>query len=250
MNNHTEEKLCTMRLHGMMTGFREQREQPSFSELSFEDRFAMIVEREWTHRENRRLALRLRAARLRRQASIEDIDFRHPRGMDKSLILSLATCDWITHHHNLIITGPTGIGKSYLAEAFAHKACREGLTALYYRCPRLFRELAIARGDGSYLKLLGKLAKFDLLVIDDWGIAPLSEAERRDLLEVIEDRHGLRSTLITSQYPVSKWYELIGDPTLADAILDRIVHAAHKITLKGDSLRKRRSKLTDADQEK
>jgi DNA replication protein DnaC len=210
----------------------------------------MIVEREWTHRENRRLALRLRAARLKRQASIEDIDFRHPRGMDKSLILSLASCEWITHHHNLIITGPTGIGKSYLAEAFAHKACREGLTALYYRCPRLFRELAIARGDGSYLKLLGKLAKFDLLVIDDWGIAPLSEAERRDLLEVIEDRHGLRSTLITSQYPVSKWYELIGDPTLADAILDRIVHAAHKITLKGDSLRKRRSKLTDADQEK
>ena len=165
------------------------------------------------------------------------------------MILSLGSCDWIRNHHNVIVTGPTGIGKSYLAEAFAQKACREGLTAIYYRCPRLFRELATARGDGSYIKLLGRLAKMDLLVIDDWGISPLNDAERRDFLEVMEDRHALKSTLITSQYPVQKWYELIGEPTLADAILDRIVHVAHKITIKGESMRKRRGKLTDPDQQ-
>ncbi|HSW64486.1 MAG TPA: IS21-like element helper ATPase IstB, partial [Dissulfurispiraceae bacterium] len=173
--------------------------------------------------------------------------FRHPRGLDKAMTLSLATCQWIRNHHNVIITGPTGIGKSYLAEAFAHKACREGLSAVYYRCPRLFRELAIAKGDGSYLKLLNKIAKMDLLVIDDWGLAPLNDSERRDLLELMEDRHALRATIITSQFPIPKWYELIGDPTIADAILDRIVHVAHKINLKGDSLRKKRSKLTDAE---
>ena len=163
-------------------------------------------------------------------------------------MLTLSNCQWVRNHQNVIITGPTGIGKSYLAEALAQKACREGFTALYYRTPRLFSELAIARGDGSYSKLLSRLAKTDLLVVDDWGLSSLTDAERRDFLEVMEDRHGIRSTIITSQYPVAKWHELIGEPTLADAILDRIVHNAHKIVLKGESMRKTRSKLTQADQ--
>ena len=208
----------------------------------------MIVAREWLFRENRRLTRRLKEARLKQQAAVEDIDFRQPRGLDKSVMLTLSTCQWIRNHQNVIITGPTGIGKSYLAEALAQKACREGFTALYYRSPRLFRDLAIARGDGNYSKFLIKLAKTDLLVVDDWGLSSLTDAERRDFLEVMEDRHGIRSTVITSQYPVAKWHELIGEPTLADAILDRIVHNAHKIVLKGESMRKTCSKLTQADQ--
>jgi DNA replication protein DnaC len=232
----------------MVGAIRQQLEQPSVQELSFEERLAMIVDREWLFRENRRLTRRLKAARLKQQAAVEDIDFRHSRGLDKSVMLTLSTCQWIRNHQNVIITGPTGIGKSYLAEALAQKACREGFTALYYRSPQLFRDLAIARGDGNYSKLLIKLAKTDLLVVDDWGLSSLTDAERRDFLEVMEDRHGIRSTVITSQYPVAKWHELIGEPTLADAILDRIVHNAHKIVLKGESMRKTRSKLTQADQ--
>jgi DNA replication protein DnaC len=232
----------------MVDAIRQQLEQPSVQELSFEERLAMIVDHEWLFRENRRLTRRLKEARLKQQAAVEDIDFRQPRGLDKSVMLTLSTCQWIRNHQNVIITGPTGIGKSYLAEALAQKACREGFTALYYRSPRLFRDLAIARGDGNYSKLLIKLAKTDLLVVDDWGLSSLTDAERRDFLEVMEDRHGSRSTVITSQYPVAKWHELIGEPTLADAILDRIVHNAHKIVLKGESMRKTRSKLTQADQ--
>jgi DNA replication protein DnaC len=164
--------------------------------------------------------------------------------LDKSVILTLANCQWIKGHHNVIITGPTGIGKSYLAEALANKACREGGTARCYRASRLFQEIAMAKGDGSYAVLLQKIAKTDLLVIDDWGLAPLTDPERRDLYEIMEDRHGIRSTLITSQYPVHTWHDLIGEPTLADAILDRIVHNAHKIVLDGDSMRKTKSDLT------
>ena len=232
----------------MVDAIRQQLEQPSVQELSFEERLAMIVDREWLFRENRRLTRRLKEARLKQQAAVEDIDFRQPRGLDKSAMLTLSNCQWIRNHQNVIITGPTGIGKSYLAEALAQKACREGFTALYYRSPQLFRDLAIARGDGNYSKLLIKLAKTDLLVVDDWGLSSLTDAERRDFLEVMEDRHGIHSTVITSQYPVAKWHELIGEPTLADAILDRIVHNAHKIVLKGESMRKTRSKLTQADQ--
>jgi len=239
-----------MRLHIIADALRDQLQQPSLQELSFEERIAMLVDREWISRENRKLQRRLKAARLKQQASVEDIDFRHPRGLDKSVMLTLSNCNWIRNHQNVIVTGQTGIGKSYLAEAFAQKACREGFTALYYRVPRLFRDLAIARGDGSYGKLLGKIAKTDLLVVDDWGLSPLNDAERRDFLEIMEDRHGIRSTVITSQYPVAKWHELIGEPTLADAILDRIVHNAHKIILKGESLRKAKAKLTQSDQEK
>lgn len=244
MVHQSMEKLHQMRLNTMAAAFREQLGSPTTGELSFEERFAMIVDQEWTFRENRKLERRLKAARLRRQASLEDIDFRHPRGLDKTATLSLAGCQWIKHHQNIIITGPTGIGKSYMAEAFANKACREGYTAICYRAPRLFKELELARGDGSYMKALRKLAKTDVLVVDDWGLAKLTEPERRDFLEIMEDRHGVRSTIMTSQYPVSKWFDLIGESTMADAILDRIVHNAHKITLKGESMRKRRSKLT------
>lgn len=246
--NQSLEKLSQMRLHTMADAIKQQLEQPSVQELSFEERIAMIVDREWLFRENRRLTRRLKAARLKQQAAVEDIDFRQPRGLDKSVMLTLSNCQWIRNHQNVIIIGPTGIGKSYLAEALAQKACREGFTALYYRSSRIFRDLAIARGDGNYSKLLTRLAKTDLLVVDDWGLSSLTDAERRDFLEVMEDRHGIRSTIITSQYPVAKWHELIGEPTLADAILDRIVHNAHKIVLKGESMRKTRSKLTQADQ--
>jgi DNA replication protein DnaC len=246
MNNQTIEKLHQMRLHTMAVAFKEELERPNNTDLTFEDRIALLVEREWLFRENRQLETRLKAARIKHQAVLEDIDFRYPRGLEKSLILSLAGCQWIKSHYNVIITGPTGIGKSYIAEALANKACREGYTARFYRSPRLLQELAMARGDGSYTVLLQKISKTDLLVIDDWGLAPLNDLERRDILEIMEDRHGLRSTLITSQFPVVTWHDLIGEPTLADAILDRIVHNAHKIALDGDSMRKKKSNLTDA----
>jgi DNA replication protein DnaC len=247
MLHQTIEKLSQMKLHTMATALQEQLEKPALSGLSFEDRFAMIVDREWTSREDRKLTRRLKAARLKTQATVEDIDYQHSRGLDKSVIRSLASCQWIRSHHNVIITGPTGIGKTYLAEAFPNKACREGFTAMYCRCTRLFGELQIARGDGSYFKLLAKLAKVGLLSIDDWAMDPLTEQERKDFLELMEDRHGLKSTLITSQYPVSKWHDRIGEPTAADAILDRIVHNAHKITLKGESMRKTRATLTQSE---
>jgi len=245
--HQTIEKLSQMKLHTMATAFQEQFEKPALSSLSFEDRFAMIVDREWSAREDRKLTRRLKSARLKTQATVEDIDYQHPRGLDKSVIRSLASCQWIKSHQNVIVTGPTGIGKTYLTEAFANKACREGFTAVYYRSTRLFGELDIARGDGSYFKVLGRLAKIDLLAIDDWAVDPLTEQERRHFLELMEDRHGLKSTFITSQYPVTKWHDRIGEPTMADAILDRIVHNAHRITLKGESMRKTKANLTQSE---
>lgn len=244
--HQTIEKLSQMKLHTMAAAFQEQLEQPSVGDLSFEDRFAMIVDREWSAREDRKLTKRLRSARLRTNATIEEIDYQHPRGLDKSVIRSLASCQWIRSHQNVIVTGPTGIGKSYLADAFVNKACREGFNAVRYRSTRLFGEMEIARADGSYFKLLARLSKFELIAIDDWAMEPLTEDERRHFLELMEDRHGLKSTFITSQYPVSKWHDRIGEPTMADAILDRIVHNAHKIALKGngESMRKTRSTLT------
>ncbi len=212
--------------------------------MSFEERLGLLIDREVTEREDRRLSTRLRQAKLKQNACVEDMDYQQPRGLDKSLMLDLAQCQWIKKQLNLLITGPTGVGKTWIACALAQKACREGYTALYLRLPRLLQELPIAKGDGTYARLLARLAKIDVLVLDDWGLSPLVAEQRRDLLEILEDRHDNRSTLVTSQLPLDKWHHIIGDPTLADAILDRLVHNAYKINLKGESMRKRKSKLT------
>ncbi|MBF0554026.1 MAG: ATP-binding protein, partial [Nitrospirae bacterium] len=173
--------------------------------------------------------------------------FRHPRGLDKSLILTLASCHWIRNHQNVILTGPTGIGKSYIAEALVNKACCEGFTAICNKSTKLFRELEVARGDGSYSRYLSKMAKTNILVIEDWGFETLNDTQRVDLFEVIEDRHGIQSTIMISQYPVADWHNFVGEPTIADAILDRIVHNAHKISLQGESMRKTRAALTQSE---
>ncbi len=239
LNQQTFDQLYLMKLIGMAEGFKEQLEQPSLRDLSFEERFGMLVERQWTWKENKRLKRLLKDAKLKLQACLEDIDYRTPRGMEKSVILSLASCNWIRNHQNLLISGPTGVGKTFLACAFAHKACREGFRSLYLRSPQLFYQVALARADGSYATLMKRLTKTHLIVIDDLGLAPLTDPERRDLLELIEDRHGSGSTLITSQLPIENWHDHIGDPTIADAILDRLIHNAHRIQLKGGSMRKK-----------
>jgi DNA replication protein DnaC len=244
LTHPTLEKLQALKFTGMAAALAEQLQMPDIEELAFEERLGLLIDREITERENRRLSSRLRRARLKHQAALEDIDYRHPRGLDKSLIQSLAACRWVREHLNILITGPTGVGKTWLACALAQKACREGYTALYLRLPRLLQEMTIAKGDGRYTKLLATLAKTDVLVLDDWGLAKLTGEQRRDLLEILEDRHGVRSTLATSQLPVEKWHDMIGDPTLADAILDRLVHNAYKINLKGGSMRKRKATLT------
>lgn len=243
LNQQTIDQLLRMKLKGMSYAYQEQLQQPA-QDLSFEERFGLIVDREWTYREDRRLKRRLKAAKLREAACVEDIDYRHPRGLDRSVFKSLASGQWITKSQNLILVGPTGSGKTYLACALANQACRLGFLTLYARTSKLLHDLEIAKADGSYAKLLAKIAKVNLLIIDDWGLTPLTPAERRDLLEILDDRYSRGSTLITSQFPVNTWHELIGEPTIADAILDRLVHAAHKITLKGDSMRKARSPLT------
>jgi len=240
LTHPTLEKLNELRLTAMQNAYSEQLQSAEYDSLTFDERFGFIVDREHTERHNRRLQTRLRKAKLRLNATIEDIDYRAPRGLDKRLMLSLATCDWIRQHHNVILTGPTGTGKTYLACALGHKACREGLTVQYHRAAKLFRELALAKGDGRYPKLLTALAKTDLLILDDWATALLTDEQRRDLFEIVEDRYERRSTLMATQLPVKHWHETIGDPTLADAILDRLIHNAHKITLKGESMRKKK----------
>ena len=238
------EKLQNLRLTGMLKALQEQEKVSDIDSLTFEERFGLLLDREATERHTKRLKTRLRKAKLRHQAAVEDIDYRHPRRLDKNLTLSLTSCQWIKEHHNLIITGPTGIGKTWLACAFAQKACREGYDVLYTRLPRLLQDIGIARTDGRYPKLMKDLSKTDMLILDDWGLNPLSEEQRRDLLEVLEDRHQIRSTLVTSQLPVDKWHEYLGDPTLADAIMDRLIHNAHRMALEGDSMRKIQASLT------
>ena len=235
----TLDKLDQMSLGGMAAALREQMEQSQYLELPFEDRLGLLVDREASWRENRRLTTRLKAARLRHPATVEDIDFRAPRGLDRSVILSLAQAGWVGAHHNLLISGATGCGKSFIACALAHAAIRQGHTALYVRTPRLLDDLAITRGDGRYHTLLGQLNRAALLVLDDFLLTPATVAQARDLLEVIEDRSQLRSTMVASQLPVEIWHDALADPTLADAILDRLVHNAYRITLKGPSMRRR-----------
>ncbi len=238
------DQLSSLRLTGMHKALSEQLNMPDIESMDFMQRLGLLVDREMTERSSRVLRTRLKKAKLRQNACIEDIDFRTPRGMDRQLILSLASCDWIRKSHNVLITGATGTGKSYLACALAHKACLEGYTARHLRLPRLMEQLAIARADGSYGKLMLELARCDLIILDDWGIASMAKSQRHDLLEILEDRHSLKSTIVTSQLPIEAWHEYLGDPTLADAILDRLVHNAYKISLKGDSMRKRNASLT------
>lgn len=233
----TIERLYELKLTGMAAALEEQLAMPEVSSLSFEDRLALLLEGETSARHNRRLTRHLQLAKLRLPACVEDLDFRSPRGLDKSLILRLASGEWVRDHQVVLITGATGTGKSFLACALGHSACRQGLSTRYFRLSRLLGDLAVARGDGSYTRLLDRLARTALIVVDDFGLAPLKDGERRDLLEVLEDRYGRGATLVTSQLPFEHWHEAVADPTLADAILDRLVHHAHRISLKGPSMR-------------
>jgi DNA replication protein DnaC len=242
----TFRKLSELRLYGFARALEAQLAQPeSYSTLTLDERIGLLVDREWSEREARRLTRRLQLAKLRdRQACVEDIDFRHPRGLDRALLQRLATGDWITKAQNVLVIGPTGCGKTYLASALGHKACRDGHSVLYRRVPRLAHELHVARGDGSLARLLARWAKIDVLILDDWGLTPLGAQERHDLLEVLEDRCGERATIIAGQLPVKNWHTYIGDPAVADAALDRVVHNAHHLILKGESMRKKRATLT------
>ena len=238
LNRQTVERLHEMRLFGMAEAFARQLERPDSAELSFEERFGLLVEYEWTYRQNQRLARLLRQARLRLPACLEDIDYRYPRGLDRGLLKSLGTCQWIHQRQNVLITGPTGVGKTFIACALANAACRQGLSARYYRTPRLLQDLALARGDGTYPRVPGQLARISLLVLDDWGLAPVSETQARDLLEVIDDRYNVTSTIVVSQVPLEHWHGLLPDPTIAEAVLDRLLHNAFRIALRGESMRK------------
>lgn len=235
----TLDKLKTLKLDAMAEAWTSQHKDAEVGRLSFDERLGLLVDAEWLHRENKRLERCLKEARLKlSSACVEDIDYAARRDLDRSLIRQLATCRWVAEHHNVVITGATGTGKTYIACALAQQACRKGHRALYRRASRLFDELALARADGTYARLLGKILRADVLVIDDWGLAPATEAERRDLLEIVEDRYATRSTILTSQVPPGKWHDHLGEPTIADAICDRLLHNAHRIGLKGPSRRK------------
>jgi DNA replication protein DnaC len=241
LTHPTLDLLHKLGLHGMAKGYKELEAQPEAPGLAHAEWLALLLEHEATLRRQKRFESRARAARLRQSASVEDVDYRAARGLDRGLFLKLAGCDWVRARHNLIITGPCGVGKSWLACALGQKACREDFSTIYHRVPRLFSSLALARADGRYARVLRQIARTDLLILDDWGPETLTAEQRRDLLEIIDDRHEMRSVIITSQVPVERWYEIIGDPTMADAILDRLVHNAYRIELKGDSLRKKRN---------
>ena len=239
----TIEKLHAMRLSAMARAFQEQTANPNMAELSFEERFGLIVDQQMTEMEDRRMQSRLKSAKLRLSATVEDLDFRPSRNMDRSMIMSLAQNQWVRSHQNILVTGPTGAGKSYLGCALAQKACRDGHTTVYQRLPRLLNELAVARHDGRYHKLMAPLIKCEVLVLDDLLIAPISRNDQRELLEIVEERYDRKSTIVTSQLPVKAWHDSMEDPTLADAILDRLVHNAHKVDLDGDSMRKIKTTL-------
>lgn len=250
LTEQTFEKLSDMKMRGFAAALQEQLGSDNYDDLAFEERIGLLIDREWTERETRRLTRRLQCAKLREPAAIEDVDFRHRRGLDRALMKRLATCEWVKRGQNILITGPTGIGKTFLVCAFAQKACRDGYTSLYRRVPRLLHELTLARADGSLTRLFARLARTSVLVLDDWGLAQLNDQERRDMLEVIEERHGVRSTVIATQLPVTAWHKMIGDPTIADAILDRLIHNAHRIELTGKSMRRRSSKTKEASSRK
>jgi DNA replication protein DnaC len=241
LTHPTLELLHELGLHGMAKGFKALSDNPEAPALGHAEWLGLILDHEVTLRQQKRFETRARAARLRHPASVEDVDFRAPRSLDRPLFLKLSSCDWIRERRNLLITGPCGVGKSWLACALGHKACREDLSVLYHRVPRLFAALALARAEGRYARLLRTLARAKLLVLDDWGPEPLTPEQQRDLMEIVEDRYDSGSLLITSQVPVEKWYEMIGIPTLADAILDRVVHNAYRLSLTGESLRKTRA---------
>ena len=238
------DQLLEMKLTGMHRALTEQLQMNDPPPMTFEERLGLLIDREATERADRRLQYRLRKARLRQHACVEDIDYRHRRGLDKRLMGTLITGDYLERQLNILITGPAGVGKTWLACALAHKACRDGYTARYLRLPRLAQDLPIARADGRYERLLRDYARADLVILDDWGLAPIDEATRRDLLEILDDRHNRKSTLVTSQLPIPKWHEYLAEPTLADAILDRLVHNAYRLELKGESMRKTTANLT------
>jgi DNA replication protein DnaC len=239
------DQLLALKLFGMHRALAEQIRMDDLGPLSFEERLGLLVDRESTERDDRRLQYRLRKARLRQHACVEDIDYRHRRGLDKRLMSKLATGGYLDERLNILITGPAGVGKTWLACALGQKACRDGQTVRYLRLPRLVQDLSIARADGRYTKLLRELARTDLIILDDWGLMPVNDDTRRDLLEILDDRHNRRSTLVTSQLPIEHWHDYLGEPTMADAILDRLVHNAHRINLTGESMRKSTASLTD-----
>ena len=245
LNQPTFEKLYTMKLKGMADAFREQLETTTASQLSFEERFGLLVDRQWDWKQNRALTRRLQLAKFKERGVIEDIDYQYPRGLDRKLLRTLATSEWVRQRHNLLFIGPTGIGKTWLACALAHQACRDGFFALHKRMAELFRDLALARADGSIGQLLLKLSRIDVLVLDDFAMAPLKDSERRDFLEICDDRYQRRSTILTSQMPVAHWHEQIGDPSIADSIMDRLVHNCYRIELSGESMRKKRGHKPD-----
>jgi DNA replication protein DnaC len=242
LNQPTLEKLNAMKLNGMAAAFREQMESAEASQLSFEERFGLLVDRQWDWKQNRALIRRLQLARFRERGVVEDIDYQHPRGLDRKLIRTLTASDWVRQHQNLLFIGPTGSGKTWLACALAHRACRDGFFALHKRMSELFRDLAMARADGSIGTMLAKWARIDVLVLDDFAMAPLKDSERRDFLEICDDRYQRRSTILTSQMPLAHWHEQIGDPSIADSIMDRLVHNAYRLELSGESMRKKRGR--------
>jgi DNA replication protein DnaC len=248
LTHPTEQRLVALGLAGMAKALEGQRRQPDVAALSFDERLGLLVDREAIERENKRLVSRLKFAGLRQNAVVEDVDMKAARGLDKALFARLAAGDWIDQHQTLIVIGPTGVGKSWIACALAHKACRDDRSVLYHRVPRLFEALGLARGDGRHARLLKSIARTQLLVLDDWGLANLTPDQGRDLLEIIDDRQGRGSTIVTSQLPVEHWHEAIANPTVADAILDRLVHNAHRLILKGESMRKAAAKRAGLDQ--